>query len=89
MPTIVAHGNVSNNFLQDRLPLLKLLVLCLSGMKFCSKLLLDQESRQIPEERIDSCAYLDLASSEEFGILASLTTHRSLAVSRSFRFSGY
>ena len=53
MPTIVAHGNVSNNFLQDRLPLLKLLVFCLSGMKFCSKLLLDRESRQIPEERID------------------------------------
>ena len=41
---------------------------------------------KMPEERI---AHLDLASSEEFGILAGLTTHRSLAVSRSFRISGY
>ena len=87
MPTIVAHGNVGNNLLQDRLPLVKLLVLCLSSMKFYSKLLLDHESRQ--NARRANSVHLDLASSEEFGILAGLTTHRSLAVSRSFRISGY
>lgn len=37
--TIIAHGYVCHNFLQDRLPFGKLFVLCFSGLQLGTKFL--------------------------------------------------
>lgn len=69
-PTVIAHGDICHNLLQDSFSFRVLLVLALCREQLCSKLLdnhRDESTRCENSKR--SVTYLNLPPLEEFSIL--------------------